>query len=96
MSAFTFEVVRPGKVSVVADVQTLSDDRQIWCHVEALALRLPNSDGAFIRVKNCEGKIIIRAGVATSLASVGRCAHQDCPLKQELNRRLLGASVAIH
>jgi len=52
MSAFTFEIVREGEASVVAGVLTLSDDKAIWCYLEALALWFQHSDGAFIRVKN--------------------------------------------
>ena len=84
MSEFTFEIVRKGDPLVFAHVLTLSDERTIWCQVEALALRIQNFDSVFIRVKNSEGEIVVRTGVATALASVENCSCADCPLKREL------------
>jgi hypothetical protein len=87
MSAFTFEIVREGEASIVAEVLTLSDDKAIWCYLEALALRFQHSDGAFIRVKNSEGETVVRAGVTTALASIEMCPCKSCLLKRELKRR---------
>jgi hypothetical protein len=96
MSAFTFEIVRNGETPVIADVLTLSEERAIWCHVEALALRIENPDGASIRVKNGEGETVIRAGVSTALASIEKCSCTTCSLKKGLERRFSsGSRVAI-
>jgi hypothetical protein len=56
MSVFTFEIIQRGETPVIAEVLTLSDERAIWCHVEALALRMKS--GAFIRVKNHMGQTV--------------------------------------
>jgi hypothetical protein len=93
MPVFTFEIVRHGEAPVIADVLRLSDERAIWCHAEALALRIQNRDGAFIRVKNSEGATIVRTGIATALASIEKCSCVACPIKRELERCLsAGAS----
>ncbi len=86
MSVFTFEIVLPGEAPVIADILRLSNERLIWCHVEALALRIQNRDGAFILVKNSAGETVIRTGVTTALASIEKCSYADCPLKKELER----------
>jgi len=88
MSVFTFEIVRHGEAPVIANVLRLSDERAIWCHAEALALRIQNRDSAFIRVKNSEGEIIVRAGVTTALASIEKCSCAACPVKREWERRV--------
>ncbi len=84
MSAFTFEIVRNGETPVIADVLTLSEERVIWCQVEALAVRVKNPDGASIRVKNGKGEMLIQAGVSTALASIEKCSCTSCPLKKGL------------
>ncbi len=89
MPLFTFEITRHGETSVVTDILSLSDDKGIWCHVEVLALRFKNRTGAFIRVKNSEGEIIIRAGIDTALASIEKCPCVICPLKNSLDRHFL-------
>ena len=86
MSVFTFEIVQGGRTPEVAQVLTLSDDRTIWVYVEALALRVRNRQGAFIRVKNVEGGTVIQAGLATVLTSIENCICVDCPLKRELSQ----------
>lgn len=87
MPAFTLEIVRQGEPPVIAGVVTSSDTRAIWCHVEALALRIEDGDDAFIRVKDNKGQTVIRAGVATAVASIENCSFEACPLKKELERR---------
>jgi hypothetical protein len=91
MSEFRFEIVRQGDTSVMAHVLRLSDERPIWCQVEALALRIQNSGCAYIRVKNSEGEIVVRAGVATAVVSIEKCPYLVCPLKRELERRVSAA-----
>jgi hypothetical protein len=87
MSAFTLEVIQEGETPVIAMVLTLSDERAIWCHVEALALRMKSGDGGSIRVKNHKGQTVIRTGVATALASIETCSCETCPLKKVLGPR---------
>jgi len=87
MSVFTFEIVRQGETPVIADVLWLSDERAVWCHAEALALRIQNGDDAFIRVKNSGGETVVRAGVPAALATIEKCSWADCPLKRKLKRR---------
>ena len=87
MSVFMFEVFRYGEKPVIANVLTLPDERAIWCQVEALALRIKNGDGTFIRVKNGKGETIVRTGVATARASIETCSCETCPLKLGLGHR---------
>ena len=91
LSLFTFEVVWHGEAPVIAHVVELPDRRAVWCHAEALALRISNRGSAFIRVKNSEDETIIRTGVATALASIETCSSVACPLKRELVERRVPA-----
>jgi hypothetical protein len=87
MPLSTLEITRHGETPIVADILSLSNDKAVWCHVEVLALRIKDRDGAFIRVKNPKGEIIIRTGIATALASIEKCRCVVCPLKNSLDRR---------
>ena len=102
MAVLTFEIFCDGEEPVVADVLTLPDEpamscrveawlpneRAVWCRVEALALRNRNRTGAFVRVSNSEGATIVLTGIATALASIGKCSCVACPLKTELRGRV--------
>ena len=87
MSAFTFEIVRQDEAPISAHVVMLPNGGAVWRHVEALALRIQNRDGTFIRVKNSEGKSVLRAGIITVLASIEKCPCLGCPIKRELEQR---------
>jgi hypothetical protein len=89
---FTFEIVQHGDASVVAHM--LSDERAIWCHVEALALDIRNTDRAFIRVKNSVGETVVRTGITTALASIEKCSYVDCPIKRQLEQRVSAGLLA--
>jgi len=96
MSAFTFEILRDGEPPAIADVLTLAQVRAVWCHVEALALRIEDPDGTSIRVKNGKGETVVRAGVSTALASIEKCSCTSCPLKTGFEARFSsGSRVAI-
>ena len=84
MPEFHFEVVEQGQVKGPAKVLTLPDGRAIWGCVEALALQLAGSEGAFIRVKDSRGGTVVRAGISTALASIKTCPCQSCPLKSKM------------
>ena len=88
MAVLTFEIFCDGEEPVVADVLTLPDEPAMSCRVEALALRNRNRTGAFVRVSNSEGATIVLTGIATALASIGKCSCVACPLKTELRGRV--------
>ena len=89
MTNFTLEILRrTGEAPTIAELLELSDERLIWCHVEALALRIRHGDGAYILVKNSKGQTVIRAGVRTALASIEACPCPTCSLKAELKLRV--------
>lgn len=108
MPVFTFEIVRDDEAPVIADVLILPDEpamscrteawlsneRAIWCRVEALALRIENRDSAYIRVKNSEGATVVWTGVATARASIEKCSCVACPLKREVKRHTLSGHAA--
>ncbi len=80
---FTFEIIKQGRTEGSQKVLKLPDERAIWGCVEAMALRIIDPDGAVIRVKNSRGETVVRAGVATALASIETCTCVNCPLKGE-------------
>jgi hypothetical protein len=87
MSSFTLEIVQSGETPVLVDVVALPGGRVSWRQVEALALMIDSPDNTFIRVKNDEGKTVIRAGVRTTLASIHHCPCMSCPLKRAFAKR---------
>jgi hypothetical protein len=98
MPVLTFEILCDNEEPIIADVLTLPDEpaascqveawlsneRAMWCRVEALALRIgKRGESAFIRVRDSEGATLVLAGVATALASIKQCSCVACPLKRE-------------
>jgi hypothetical protein len=81
MTSFTFEYALHGEPPLIHETIDLDDDAAIWCHVEALALRVGERPGAFIRVKDDKGHAVVRTGVVTALASIEQCACGSCTLK---------------
>jgi hypothetical protein len=81
MAAFTFEYSRLGEKPIVSETIDIAHPQEVWCHVEALALKLGERPGAFIRVRDHKGQAVVRAGVATALASIETCCCRGCPLK---------------
>ncbi|MFY9655051.1 MAG: hypothetical protein WAK01_00475 [Methylocystis sp.] len=81
-AALTFKIIWKDERRTAAIVMAAPDDRGVWHQVEALALRIKNGDGVFIQVKNSEGEVVVRAGVATALASIEDCSRTSCPVKR--------------
>ena len=99
MPVLTFEILCDNEEPIIADVLTLPDEpamscrveawlsneRAVWCRVEALAVRIgKKGDSAFIRVRDSEGATLVLAEVATAIASIKQCSCVACPLKREL------------
>jgi hypothetical protein len=82
MTSFTFEYSLHDETPLVHETIDVDDDAAIWCHVEALALRVGERPGAFIRVKDEKGHAVVRTGVVTALASIEQCACGNCSLKE--------------
>jgi hypothetical protein len=81
MTAFTFEYSHMGEKPIVSETIDIGHPLEVWCHVEALALRLGERPGAFIRVRDDKGQAVVRTGVATALASIATCPCKSCALK---------------
>lgn len=82
MPKFIFEVIRAGDDPQVVDELSLPDFATAWCNVEALAFKFRKTEaGAFIRVKDLGGRIVIFAGISTALISYEKCNRRNCPLK---------------
>jgi hypothetical protein len=88
MSAFTFEYSERGETPLFSETVDLAYRSAVWCHVEALAMRLGERPGAFIRVRDDKGQAVVRAGVATALASIATCPCQNCALKSATAGRI--------
>lgn len=82
MTAFTFEYSVTGERPIASETIDILHPQEVWCHVEALAVRLGERPGAFIRVRDGKGHAVVRAGVATALASIETCCCKGCPLKK--------------
>ncbi len=86
MTIFIFEYSLPGETPLLSERIDVPFAAALWCHVEALALRFGARPGALIRVRDEKGRAIIRAGVATALASIAQCSCGDCPVKAAATR----------
>jgi hypothetical protein len=82
MSAFTLEYSRRGEAPLLCETIEIPNPAAVWCHVEALALRLGRSSGGFIRVRDARGQAVVRTGVATALESIAQCPCGSCELKE--------------
>lgn len=82
MAAFTFEFSHRGERRSFAETIDVPSEAAVWCHVEALALRMGGSPGAFIRVCDDRGQAVVRTGVATALASIEQCGCESCAVKE--------------
>ena len=87
MPLFTFEVVGPDDLTLVADERDLPSSAEAWGHLEVLALQLRSYDQVQLRVKDPDGVVIIRTGVATSIATIEVCRNAACPIKDLLAGR---------
>jgi len=87
MPLFTFEVVGPDDLTLVADERDLPSSAEAWGHLEVLALQLRRHSQLRLRVKDPEGVVIIRTGVAPPIASIERCRNVACPIKDLLAGR---------
>jgi hypothetical protein len=82
MPNFIFEVIRAGEDPQVVGELSLPDFTAVWCNVEMLAFKLRRTEsGAFVRVKDSGGRIVVFAGVSTALISYEKCNRRNCPLK---------------
>ena len=81
MAAFTFELLRGGTRGFAETIE-VPTETAVWCHVEALALRMGGSPGAVIRVSDDRGEAVVRTGVATALASIEQCPCDSCVVKE--------------
>jgi DNA-binding CsgD family transcriptional regulator len=81
MQIFRFEISSPRQAPLIVDERLLSNRRGIWCHVELIALRYRERSGTLITVRNTDGEIVARAGIASALASIDECHCLLCPVK---------------
>jgi hypothetical protein len=89
MRDYSLEIVELGHVKSAAEIVSLPEDQAIWPSVEALALRVASSEGAFIQVNDPNGATLIRAGISTALASIEKCPYAECILKRELRHLMV-------
>jgi hypothetical protein len=84
MPRFTFEVLGPDNLLLVADERDLPSSAEAWGHIEVLALQLRRHSQLRLRVKDQDGVAIILTGIAASIASIERCRNVECPIKDLL------------
>jgi hypothetical protein len=82
MPQFTFEIARDEGPPVAAYELSLTDYRAAWCHAEFLACKYKDSSDSYILVKDENGGVTIRTGIATALASIQTCRRANCPVKR--------------
>lgn len=89
MRKYVLEIVELGHAKSAAEIVLLPEGQAIWPSVEALALRMASSEGAFIQVSDPNGATLIRAGISTALASIEKCPCSECILKRELRHLIV-------
>jgi hypothetical protein len=87
MPLFTFEVLGPDDLLLVADKRDLPSGGEAWGHLEVLALQLRHHSEVRLRVKDPDGIAIILTGIANPIASIERCGNVACPIKDMLAGR---------
>ena len=87
MPLFTFEVLGPDDLLLVADERDLPSSAEAWGHLEILALQLRRHGTLRLRVRDADGIAIILTGIATPIASIERCRNIPCAIKDLLAGR---------
>jgi hypothetical protein len=87
MPRFTFEVWGSDDLLLLADERDLPSGAEAWGHLEVLALQLRSNSRVRLCVKDPDGVVIIRTGLAATIASIERCPSVACPIKDLLAGR---------
>jgi hypothetical protein len=89
MTLFTFQVVRPDGSVLLGDQRELPSIKELWGHLEVMAIQLRRHRELQLIVKDLEEGIVAMSGVASVLDSLKLCRKAGCPMKD-----LLGVGVA--
>ena len=88
VTLFTFQVLRPDGSVLLGDRRELPSIRELWGHLEIMAIQLRRHRELQLIVRDTEDGIVAMSGVASVLDSLKLCRKAGCPIKD-----LLGGSV---
>ena len=84
MTLFTFQVLQPDGSVLAGDRRDLLSNKEIWVHLEVVAIQLRGHRDLVLRVTDEDGRIVASAGIASVIESLKRCRNAGCPIKDLL------------
>jgi hypothetical protein len=81
MTLFTFQVVRPDGSVLLGDRRDLSSTKELWGHLEVMAIQLRRHRELQLIVRDTEDGIVAMSGVASVIDSLKLCRQVSCPIK---------------
>jgi hypothetical protein len=102
MTMFTFQVLRPDGSVLAGDRRDLPSNKEMWGHLEVIAIQLRGRRDLVLRVSDEDGGIVASSGIASVVESLKRCRKVACPIKdllaspdQEIGARATCMSIAV-
>ena len=84
MTQFTFQVVRPDGSVLLGDRRELPSVKELWGHLEVMAIQLRRHRELQLIVRDTEDGIVAMSGVASVIDFLKLCRHVGCPIKERL------------
>ena len=84
MTMFTFQVLRPDGSVLAGDRRDLPSNKEMWGHLEVIAIQLRGRRDLVLRVSDEDGGIVASSGIASVVESLKRCRKVACPIKDLL------------
>ena len=102
MTLFMFQVLQPDGSVLAGDRRDLLSNKEIWVHLEVIAIQLRGHRDLVLRVSDEDGGIVASSGIASVVESLKRCRKVACPIKdllaspdQEIGARATCMSIAV-
>ena len=84
MTLFTFQVLQPDGSVLAGDRRDLPSNKEMWGHLEVIAIQLRGHRDLVLRVSDEDGGIVASSGIASVIESLKRCRKVRCPIKDLL------------
>jgi hypothetical protein len=84
MTQYTFQVLRPDGSVLVGDRRELPSSRELWGHLEVMAIQLRLHRNLQLIVRDTDNGIVAMSGIASVIDSLKQCRKASCPIKDLL------------
>ena len=85
MTLFTFQVLRPDGSVLFSDRRELPSSRDLWGHLEVMAIQLRRHRDLRLIVRDTDEGIVAMSGIASVIDSLKLCRKAGCPIKDLLS-----------